>query len=155
MTPRERRSFFLEKCIPRVPHRFLILAAGFAWTIAGGMLVGKAMAWLLKSGDHLIARCAIASAGGLVFYFLLFSRISRRHIARIHAIDVARPSLFSFFGLKSYIMMASMIACGILLRTFKLVEPSILYTFYACMGTPLLLSAFRFYRSFATYRPSG
>jgi len=155
MTPRERRSFFLEKCRPRVPHRVLFLAAGFAWTIAGGVLVGRAMAWLLKSGDHLIARYAIALAGGLVFYFLLFSRISRRHIARIHAIDEVRPRLLSFFGFKSYLMTATMIAGGILLRTFKLVEPSILYTFYTCMGTPLLLSAFLFYRSFATYRRPG
>ena len=119
------------------------------------MLVGRATAWLLKSGDHLIARFSIAIAGGVVFYFLLFSRISRRHIARIHAIDEARPRLLSFFSLKSYVMMTSMIAGGIFLRTTKLVEPSTLYTFYACMGTPLLISAFLFYHSFKTYPHPG
>jgi hypothetical protein len=137
-----------------VPHRILFLAAGLAWTLAAAMLLGRAGLWLLKSGDHLILRYAIALTGGIAFYFLLFSKISRRHIARIQGIDELRPCLLSFFGFRSYIMMVSMIAGGILLRTFKLVEPSILYTFYTCMGTPLLISAFLFYRSFATYRRS-
>lgn len=135
----------------RIPHRFLLLVAGLAWTLAGGMLLGRATFWLLKFGDHLVLRYAIAVAGGLVFFLALFSRISRKHVARIRAIDDLRPSIFSFFDRKSYAMMALMILAGVALRTFKLVDPSILYTFYACMGTPLLLSAVRFYHSFATY----
>jgi hypothetical protein len=63
-----------------------------------------------------------------------------------------RPSVFSFFGLKAYVLMALMISGGILLRASKLIEPSLLYTFYVFMGTPLLLSAIRFYVSFASYR---
>ncbi len=135
----------------RVPKRYLLLVAGFAWTIAGGMLVGRGEAWLLRFGDHLLLRSGAALAGGLAFFFLLFKRVSLRHVSRIRAIGVSRPSLFSFFDGKSYAMMFVMIAGGISLRAFKLVEPSLLYTFYACMGTPLLISAFRFYHSFATY----
>jgi hypothetical protein len=152
MTARERSSAFLDKHKPTVPKRYLLLVAGFVWTFAGAMLFGRGTAWLLEFGDHLLARYAIALAGGLAFFFLLFSRISIKHIARIHAIDIVRPCIFSFFDFKAYIMMALMITGGVLLRTLKLIEPSILYTFYVCMGTPLLLSALRFYYSFATYK---
>jgi hypothetical protein len=151
MTARERRSAFLGKRRPGVPKRFLLLAAGFAWTLAGGMLFGRGSAWLLRYGNRLALRFALALAAGLLFFVLLFSRISLKHIRRIRAIGMDRPCVFSFFDFKSYVMMAFMIAGGILLRTLRLVEPSILYTFYVCMGTPLLLSALRFYHSFATY----
>jgi hypothetical protein len=140
---------------PTVPKRYLFLAAAFAWTFAGAMLFGKGSAWLLAHGDHIFFRYSIALAGGLAFFVLLFSRISRRHVTRIHAIEAVRPSLFSFFDFKAYVMMALMITGGILIRTFKLIEPSILYTFYACMGTPLLLSATRFYHAFARFRGEG
>jgi len=151
MTAQERRSALLVKFKPGVPKRYLLLAAALAWTLAGAMLLGRGGAWLLEFGDHLLARFAIALVGGLVFFFLLFSRISLKHVARILAIEVLKPCLFSFFNLKAYAMMAFMIAGGILLRSFKLIEPSLLYTFYACMGTPLLLSAIRFYHTFVRY----
>ncbi len=135
----------------KVSRRGLLLVAGLVWTFAGGMLFGRGSAWLLKSGEHLVLRYALAFAGGLAFFFLLFNRISSKHVRRIREMEDERPSLFSFFDRKSYLMMALMIAGGVLLRTFELVDPAILYTFYACMGTPLLISAFRFYYSYATY----
>jgi hypothetical protein len=150
-TIRERRNAFLNKYKPGVPKRYLLLVAGFAWTIAGAMLFGRGSIWLIASGDHLLARYAIALAAGLVFFLLLFSKISLKHITRIHAIDIVRPCIFSFFDFKGYIMMGLMITGGILLRTFRVIEPGILFTFYVCMGTPLLLSATRFYYSFARY----
>jgi hypothetical protein len=134
-----------------VPRRYLLLVAGFVWTFAGGMLLGRGGSWLLAFGDHLAIRFAIALTGGLVFFFALFRRISRRHVERIKRLDAERPSAFSFFNPRSYVMMATMIAGGVLLRRSGLVAPSILYTFYVCMGTPLLISAFRFFRSFAVY----
>jgi hypothetical protein len=140
------------KDLLRVPRRYLLLAAGLAWTLAGAMLLGRGSAWLLRFGDHLAVRYALALAGGLAFFFLLFSRISRKHIERIRSIEEERPRLLSFFDAKAYVMMAGMISGGIALRGSGLVEPSILYTFYACMGTPLILSAFRFFSSFAAYR---
>jgi hypothetical protein len=151
MTSRKRRSAFPGKCAPTVPKRYLLLVAGLVWTFAGAMLFARGSAWLLQHGDHLIARYAIALAGGLAFFAALFSRISLKHVARIRAMDIVRPSVFSFFDSKAYMMMALMIAGGVLMRTLGLIEPSILFTFYVCMGTPLLLSALRFYHSFAAY----
>ncbi len=151
MTDQQQRPSLLERFKLGIPKRYLLLVAAFAWTIAGGMLLGRGSAWLLRFGDHLVLRYAIALSGGFAFFFLLFSRISLKHVRRIKAMEETRPSLFSFFDIKAYVMMACMITGGVLLRTLHLVAPSLLYTFYACMGTPLLISATRFYHSFAVY----
>ena len=155
MVPRERMATFMDKFRPRVPKRALLLVAGLAWTLAGSMLLGRGSAWLLANGDRLVQRYAIALSGGVAFFFLLFSRISRRHVRRIRALEAARPSVFAFFDRRSYAMAAAMMAGGVLLRSSRLIEPSLLYTFYVCMGTPLLLSALRFYRSFASAEQAG
>lgn len=136
---------------PGIPKRYLLLVAALVWTFAGGMLFGKGASHLAAHGDRLLLRFALALAGGLAFFMLLFSKISLKHITRIHAIDIVRPCLFSFFDFKGYVMMGSMIAGGALLRKFEIIDPLLLANFYACMGTPLLLSAARFYYAWARY----
>jgi hypothetical protein len=142
----------MDKYKPGVPKRVLLLVAGIVWTFAGGMLFGKGSAWLLENGDRLLIRYSVAITAGLAFYLVLFSKISLKHVTRIRAIDIARPCIFSFFDFKGYVMMGSMIAGGIVLRSLNVIEPSILYNFYVFMGTPLLVSALRFYYSFAVYK---
>ena len=136
---------------PGVPKRALLFVAGLVWTFAGGMLFRKGAAFLASSGDHLLLRYALAVPAGLILFAFAFSRISLKHIKRIHSIDIARPCVFSFFDLKGYVMMGIMISGGILLRELRLIDPVALSTFYLCMGTPLLISAARFFLAFALY----
>lgn len=154
MTTSPKRSI-LGILNPGLPRRQLLLVAGLVWTFAGAMLLGRGSAWLIPSGDHLLLRYGTALVGGLAFFFLLFTRISRKHVDRILGLEAEMPGLFSFFDRKAYVMMASMIGGGILLRASGLVPPPLLYTFYVTMGTPLLLSALRFYVSFAGYGKPG
>ncbi|MBL8967080.1 MAG: hypothetical protein JNG85_08725 [Spirochaetaceae bacterium] len=146
-----RSKRIIQRLKPGIPKRYLLLVAALVWTFAGGMLFGKGAIYLSSHGDRLFLRFAVALAGGLGFFMLLFSKISLKHITRIHAIDIVRPCLFSFFDLKGYVMMGSMIAGGALLRKFELVDPLLRAKFYACMGTPLLLSAARIYYAWARY----
>lgn len=148
MPAQTRASCAFAALNPPLPRRTLLLVAGLVWTIAGSMLLGRGLAWVIPSHDHLLLRLGIALVAGMSFFFLLFAQISRKHVDRILGLEAERPGLFSFFDRKAYIMMGSMIAGGILLRASGLVPPAILYTFYVTMGTPLLLSALRFYRVF-------
>jgi uncharacterized membrane protein YedE/YeeE len=50
--------------------------------------------------------------------------------------------------------MAIMISGGITLRLSGLVNPEIIYTFFLCMGIPLLVSAWRFFYSYAKNKKS-
>lgn len=125
----------------KTSRRILLFIAAFMWTIAGGVLLFRGL-----SGGSLHGKNIIFSlfAGGL-FYLVLFSRISGKHISRIVNMENDSPSIFSFFSLKSYLVMIVMIACGMILRTSGIISPDFLSPGYIIMGMPLLLSATKFY----------
>jgi hypothetical protein len=145
---------FLEKIKPGVPRRSLLLIAGCAWSIAGGILISRSLVYLIGVNNHLALEIALGIAFGIVFYLVLFTRISKKHITRINLITIDNPCFFSFFNFRSYLLMAIMISGGITLRLSGLVNPEIIYTFFLCMGIPLLVSAWRFFYSYAKNKKS-
>jgi hypothetical protein len=136
---------------PRVPKRGLLLCAALAWTTAGAMLGIRGLSWLSAHRDLDALSLGAALLLGLAFFFLVFARVSGKHIARIKALEDESPGLFSFFDRKAYLMMAIMISAGVAVRLSGLVDPRLLSDFYVLMGTPLLISSLRFYRAFARY----
>jgi hypothetical protein len=136
---------------PGVPKRYLLLAAGLAWTTAGLILGLRGMLWVIGHDSFVPIHFLIAVTLGLVFFQLVFAKVSLKHITRINALDIVRPSLFAFFDAKGYVMMALMISLGIFLRRSHIVASEILYNFYVFMGTPLVVSALRFYYAFIRY----
>jgi quinol-cytochrome oxidoreductase complex cytochrome b subunit len=137
----------LEKFKPSVNKRTLLLVAGCMWTIAGGILISRALLELYSIHHYLISELLIGAVFGIIFYMVLFARISKKHITRITLITIDNPCFFSFFNFRSYIMMTIMITTGIVLRKLDVINHEILYTFYLTMGVPLLVSAFRFFSS--------
>ena len=144
-------SFFYS-LKPGVPKRWLLLVAALVWTFAGGMLLGKGFSHLLRFSGNLLIRFSVAFAVGLLFFQVLFARISLKHINRIKTLDVVKPCIFSFFNFRSYILMGLMITMGIMLRHLSFINKDFLYTFYVAMGIPLLLSAARFYLAWGNYQ---
>ncbi len=145
---------FLEKIKPGVQKRTLLLIAGCAWSIAGGILISRSLIHLIGVNHHLAMEIGIGIIFGSLFYILLFARISKKHITRINLIEIDNPCFFSFFNFRSYLMMAIMISGGITLRLSGLVNQEIIYTFFLCMGIPLLVSAWRFFYSFVKNKKS-
>ncbi|MCX6246530.1 MAG: hypothetical protein NTW10_02245 [Bacteroidetes bacterium] len=139
----------LEKIKPGVSRRSLLLIAGCAWTIAGGILISRSLIHLIGVNHHLVLEIGTGIVFGILFYILLFARISKKHITRITLIGIDNPCFFSFFNFRSYLLMAIMISGGITLRLSGLINPEIIYTFFLCMGIPLLISAWRFFYSYA------
>jgi hypothetical protein len=140
---------FLEKIKPGVPRRALLLIAGCAWSIAGGILITRSLIHLIGVNHNLAMEIGIGVLTGILFYSLLFARISKKHITRISLITIDNPCFFSFFNFRSYLLMAIMISGGITLRLSGLVNQEIIYTFFLGMGLPLLVSAWRFFYSYA------
>jgi len=145
---------FLEKIKPGVPRRSLLLIAGCAWSMAGGILIFRSLSHLISVNHHLAMEIGIGFVFGSLFYILLFARISKKHITRINLIEIDNPCFFSFFNFRSYLLMAIMISGGITLRLSGLVNTEIIYTFFLCMGIPLLVSAWRFFYSYAKNKKS-
>ncbi len=138
-------SNFIESFKPALPKRWLLLIAALIWTLAGVMLLLKGRSLFLHYHYFFWLRLIIAVTGGILFYILLFSKISFKHTKRIIYLDNDYPCAFSFFDIKSYILMTIMITAGILLRKSGLVAPEYLSVLYLTMGIPLSISAFRFY----------
>jgi uncharacterized membrane protein YedE/YeeE len=145
---------FLEKIKPGVKKRTLLLIAGCAWSIAGGILIYRSLSYLISVNHHLAMEIGTGIVFGSLFYLLLFARISKKHITRINLIEIDNPCFFSFFNFRSYLLMAIMISGGITLRLSGLVNPEIIYTFFLCMGIPLLVSAWRFFYSYVKNKKS-
>lgn len=142
---------FAFRIKPGVPKRYLLLVAAVVWTFAGGMLFTKGFSYLMAHSDMLWLRLVVGIIFGVAFFWLLFMRISLKHINRIKSIDVVRPCIFSFFDFKSYLMMGVMISMGVALRHLNFINKTYLFNFYVAMGVPLLLSAARFYWAWIRY----
>lgn len=129
---------------PRIPKRYLLFVAALVWTFAGGMLFFRSLGMFFSSGmpPAEMLTCILV---GLLFYYLLFSKISLRHISRIVKMPVEQPYIFSFFNLKSYLMMLVMIGMGVTLRITGIIPPEYLALLYGTMAVPLTMSAFRFF----------
>lgn len=140
----------IEFFTPRVSRIYLLLIAAIVWTLAGGMLLFKGGLFLKDSPHWMLFKIFGCTFGGLLFFKVLFNRISREHIDRIINLPIEHPCLFSFFNVKSYFLMSIMIGGGIIMRRAGLVSPEYLAIIYLTMGIPLLLSSFRFYYTFFT-----
>ena len=130
---------------PRIHKRYLLFIAAVVWTFAGGMLLFRGMLLFMGTGHYFWIRLMISAIGGVLFYRFLFSRISSMHTDRIVNLPLERPCLFSFFNIKSYILMTIMITAGITLRRSGIMPREYLSMLYVTMGIPLFASSVRFY----------
>jgi hypothetical protein len=133
---------------PRVPRTWLLFIAAVVWTVAGGMLLFRGYLYSQANPGHLFLKTGACVLGGLVFYAVMFDKISKKHVTRISNLKIEKPCAFSFFNLRSYLLMTIMIAAGITLRKSGVMAPQNLALIYLTMGIPLLLSSFRFYTTF-------
>lgn len=137
----------LESLIPRTSRRVLLFIAAVVWTFAGVMLLSRGLGMMAIDSEYYMFRLLGSIMGGVLFYWVLFTRISKKYVNRIIYLENDRPGIFSFFNLKGYIMMAGMISLGIFLRTSGIVAPFYLSIVYVTMGIPLFISSLRFYYS--------
>lgn len=142
---------FLDFLTPRVSKHYLLLIAALVWTFAGGMLLFRGFTINIQLPVNWKIELFGCVVTGLLFFILLFNRISAKHVLRIKNLPNDRPVIFSFFNLKSYLMMFFMIFMGIMLRKTGVVSTEYLSLMYVTMGIPLLMSSFRFYYTFLKF----
>jgi hypothetical protein len=142
----------IQKYKPSVSKHNLLFIAGLVWTTAGGILAGRGLSCLFQHGQYSGWRLVGGLVFGIIFYVLLFAKISRKHIRRIQWLNIPYPCAFSFFNLRGYFMMAFMITGGIMLRRLDVINKEWLYNFYVTMSVPLLISASRFFWFWATHK---
>ena len=139
------QNVILQTLKPAIPKRYLLFVAAAMWTFAGGMLLFRGFSMIGIDTPVKIEEEAGCIAGGIVFFILMFSKISAKHVNRILNLPLEKPCIFSFFNWQSYIMMVTMISFGVGLRISGIVPIQYLSLFYIAMGTPLFMSSIQFY----------
>ena len=137
-----------------VSKRVLLLEAALVWTFAGGMLLIRGSSMLEASSGFSLFKIVGCICSGLLFFALVFTKISRKHVHRITNLLGERHYFYEFFNFRSYLMMVGMITMGILLRKSLIVPLSSLSLAYITMGIPLLFSSFRFYLNWFKHQPA-
>jgi hypothetical protein len=141
----------IEFLTPRISKHYLLLIAALVWTFAGGMLLYRGFTLNETLPGHWLVELIAGILAGLLFFRMLFNRISAKHVLRIQNLSIEQPCLFSFFNIRSYLMMISMITLGVILRKSGLMSSECLSLLYITMGIPLLMSSFRFYQTFFNF----
>lgn len=132
--------------------RQLLFVSVIVWAFAGGMLIYRGIVGMSGITDFGI-KLTICFVLGILFFRGMFLRISQKTIVYItQTLPEERNLFYKFFRLKSYLMMGIMIGLGITLRKTGLVPIEYLSMFYIIMGTPLLISSFRFFQNAVYYR---
>jgi small-conductance mechanosensitive channel len=132
-----------------IPKNHLMLIAGLVWCAAGAMvcLIGLPLEVRLAP-EHLVL-LPLAAAIFLAFYFLVFSRLVRKHTGRIRARTEDRLPFWHFFNASSWAVMAVMMGGGMALRLSHLVPDWMIAFFYSGLGVALFLCGLRFLGVFA------
>ncbi len=121
--------------------------AGFVWICVGVMLLILASSWLSNAANTNIA---VFVAAGVVLALLVhhfgFLRIVNKNLKRILSMD-GKKCLFAFIPWRSYLIIAVMIAMGIILRR-SAIPKQYLAVLYIGIGLALILSSIRYMRIF-------
>jgi hypothetical protein len=135
--------------VVHVPKNHLMLIAGLAWCAAGAMvcMIGLPLEFGLAPSNLILLPLAVAIF--LAFYFLVFSRLVRKHTGRIRARAEDRLPFWNFFNASSWAVMAVMMGGGMALRLSHLVPDWMIAFFYSGLGVALFICGVRFLGVFA------
>jgi hypothetical protein len=124
-----------------IPTKVLMLVCAAVWLIAGFAVISVGVT---ASPEPWIAEMAIGFILTYAVFTFLFIRISNKHIKRICAYEEEMKSLFDFFDVPSYAILAIMIGIGASVRLSGLVPGQFIASFYCGLGFALVAAAVYF-----------
>jgi hypothetical protein len=150
----DRPKQFWETFKPSVSKNTLLLTAGAVWLATGSLMNTLSWGWLRAE------RCQVVTAvyllgftSALMVHHFGFLRLVDRNLRRILAQE-GRKCFFSFIPWKSYLLVMVMAGTGFLLRHSPFPKPW-LAAVYLTIGTALILSSLRYFRTFLGCRHGG
>ncbi|MGL5311909.1 MAG: hypothetical protein ACRC92_01555, partial [Peptostreptococcaceae bacterium] len=86
-----------------------------------------------------------------IFFNFIFKKMVKKHRYRISNKDQEKLCLFSFFDIKSYIIMAFMMTLGISIRSMTFINPIYWAPIYVGIGSALFLAGVLFFKEWLTW----
>ncbi|MFR4985906.1 MAG: hypothetical protein ACLUCH_00790 [Lachnospirales bacterium] len=133
----------------KVKKHTLLLIASLVWLIAGfnvlniGIVTYKNYITIL----NIILSLFVFS----IFWFMIFKKLVFKHTNRIKEFKEEFQFFLNFFDKKSFIIMASMITLGVLIRTLHLAPDVFIAVFYSGLGSALFLAGILFGYNYFKY----
>lgn len=129
-----------------VSRQSLLVIAGFVWIIAGVNILRIGIVTWMNSSQDWMFKIGEATVVFLLFFVLVFKRLYYKHTRRIEQKKEEQNCPFSFFDVKSWILMVFMISLGITIRSLHLLPDSFISVFYTGLSIALLLTGLLFIR---------
>lgn len=126
----------------KVKKQNLLLLAGIVWMIAGFNVLRIGLETYEEY--RMIINYAITLMVFLVFWFMVFHKLTIKHTKRIHGFEEELQLFYKFFDLKSFLIMAFMISFGIIIRKFRLLPDRFIAVFYTGLGAALFMAGVLF-----------
>ena len=127
-----------------VNRQFLLITAGIVWIIAGTNILRIGIVTWMNSTQDWMFKIGEATVIFLLFFVFIFRKLYYKHTRRIEEKKEDKNCPFSFFDVKSWIMMTFMIALGITIRSLHLLPDSIISVFYTGLSIALILTGILF-----------
>lgn len=141
----------LDRIVPKVSRRTLLLFAGVLWVFAGTKILALGIPAMLGSWTAPLPTIAAAIVVFALFARFVFGPLYFKHRTRIVTQEADRSNMFSFFDARGYLVMVFMMALGITLRRLGFIPPLYLGTFYVGLGGALLMGGLFFLKGFLIY----
>ena len=129
-----------------VNKEILLITAGTVWIIAGANILRIGIVTWLNNSEGWMFKIGEATIVFLLFFVLIFKRLYYKHTQRIERKKEQKNCPFSFFDVKSWIVMIFMICLGITIRSFHLLPESFISVFYTGLSIALILTGVLFIR---------
>lgn len=126
----------------KVKKQDLLLLAGIVWMIAGFNVLRIGLETYAE--HRMIINYAITLMVFLVFWFMVFHKLTIKHTKRIHEFEEELQLFYKFFDLKSFLIMVFMISFGIIIRKFRLLPERFIAVFYTGLGAALFMAGVLF-----------
>ena len=137
--------------ILKVEKKTLLLVAGLIWGFAGFRVFTLGLGDIKTNDGNLILSALFSAIIFYLFFKFIFSKMFKKHTKRIINSDLNKHCIFSFFDVKSYIIMGFMIFFGITIRNLEIVNPLYLGSFYMGLGFALFIAGVLFLISFINF----
>ena len=111
-----------------VKSKTLLLIAGIVWAIAGFNILRIGV--VSYAGHVSVLNILISFVILLLFWFMVFRKLVKKHTARIKNYGTAKKYFWNFFDVPSFLIMAFMITMGVTIRMFNLLPDAIIAIFY-------------------------
>ncbi|MGL4848336.1 MAG: hypothetical protein ACRC28_05340 [Clostridium sp.] len=126
----------------------VLFLGGLVWLFAAirVFLIGKESILDATTIDYIIDGVIILITLA-IFYFFIFKNLTIKHAKRIMTSSLEKHCPFSFFDVKSYIIMIIMISLSIGLRYLNIINLNYLGSFYIGIAIALFIGGILFIRN--------